>query len=77
MELNDFIKNFASDFEMTDIEEFTPSTVFKDLDEWDSLMSLGIIGMIKNNYNIKITGNEIRDVNTLEELYKLVASKEE
>ena len=77
MEINDFIQKFAADFEMTSIDEITPTTVFKDLDEWDSLMSLGIIGMIKNNYNVKITGSEIRDVNTVEELFNLVASKKE
>ena len=76
MEINDFIKNFASDFEMTNLEDITPSTIFKDLDEWDSLMSLGIIGMIKNNYNVKITGGEIRDVITVEELFNLVASRQ-
>jgi acyl carrier protein len=73
--MDDFIKNFADQFEMTDLKEIKSDTIFKDLDEWDSLMTLSIIGMIQNKYKVKITGGEIRDLNTIEDLYNLVVSR--
>lgn len=75
MELHDFINNFAQQFEMTEPEEITPTTVYRDLEEWDSLLSLSIIGMINNTYQVKVSGEEVKDQRTVEDLFKLVASK--
>lgn len=75
MELHEFMANFANQFEMTEPEEITATTIYRDLEEWDSMMALSIIGMVNNTYQVKITGLEIRECNTVEDLYKLVASK--
>ena len=61
MELHDFINNFAQQFEMTEPEEITATTVYRDLEEWDSLLSLSIIGMINNTYQVKVSGEEVKD----------------
>jgi len=75
MELQDFINNFAQQFEMTEPEEITATTVYRDLEEWDSLLSLSIIGMINNTYQVKVTGEEVKDQCTVEDLFNLVVSK--
>ena len=75
MELNEFIANFADQFEDTPAEEITADADFKEFDEWDSLTALAIIGMVKTNYDKNITGREIRACNTVEDLFNLVASK--
>ena len=75
MELTDFIKNFASQFEETDKGEFLPRTQFKNLKEWDSLTTLAVIGMCKKAYQVTVTGLEVREANTIEDLYNLVLSK--
>jgi len=50
MELNDFIKNFAGQFDETPLELFSPKTVYKELEEWNSLTALSIISMIDEEY---------------------------
>ena len=75
MELNDFIANFAEQFDETDVSEFKADTEYKDLDEWSSLSIMGIIAMIKTSYGKSVTGKEIRNCETIEELYNLVLSK--
>ena len=40
MELNEFIENFAEQFDDTDASEIKADTVFKELDEWSSLVAL-------------------------------------
>jgi acyl carrier protein len=75
MELQDFINNFAQQFEMTEPEEITATTVYRDLEEWDSLLSLSIIGMINNTYQVKVSGEEVKDQCTVEDLFNLVVSK--
>lgn len=75
MELNQFIENFASQFEETDMDEFKSNTKFKELDEWSSLLALSIIAMVDEEYDIRIKGEDIRNVFTIEELFELVKSR--
>lgn len=75
MELNEFIKGFAEQFDETDASEFQADTCFQELDEWSSLSAMSIIAFVKTNYNKTITGKEIRSCETVEELFELVQSK--
>lgn len=75
MELDKFVESIAAQYINTKAEEIGPATAFRELDEWDSLLSLSIIGMIKNVYNVKLYGSDINSVNTVEELYKMVKGK--
>ena len=72
MDLHDFVKNFASQFENTDEASIKATSHFKDIVEWDSLMALTIIAMVDENYNAKLTGQDIRESVTVEDLYKKV-----
>lgn len=70
-----FVLNFANQFDETNASEFNLTTVFKDLDEWSSLMSLSIIAMCDEEYEVKIKGDDIRNSNTVEDLYLIVKSR--
>lgn len=72
MELTDFVKNFALQFEETDTNEFSPKTQFKNLEEWSSLIALSVIAMIDEEYGVAIRGNDIRNANTIEDLFYAV-----
>ena len=74
MELQDFIEKFAAQFEMTDVSELTADTEFKALDEWSSLMALSIIAMIDEEYDVAIKGKDIRESETIEDLFTVVKS---
>ena len=50
MELNEFVANFADQFDDTDASEIQASTVFHDLDEWSSLTGMGVIALAKATY---------------------------
>lgn len=75
MELNDFIQNFADQFDETDASEIKAETVFHELDEWSSLIALSIIAMIDEEYDITIKGDEMRSAVTVEDLFNIVKSK--
>jgi len=76
MELNEFVQNFASQFEETEATEFKAETAFRDLDEWSSLTSLSIIAMVDEEYNVRLTGDDIRNSKTIEDIYNIVKSKQ-
>ena len=75
MELKDFIENFANQFDDTDASEFKAETVFKELDEWSSLIALSVIAMVDEEYEITIKGDDIRNSITIEDLFNIVKSK--
>lgn len=75
MELKEFIESFANQFDDTDPAEITAETEFHLLDEWSSLTGMGVIAMARTQYGKTITGKEIRECETVEDLFNLIASK--
>ncbi len=75
MNASDFLKKFRDQFDETDPESIELSTVYKDLDEWSSLIAFTVIAMVKVEYNKTVTGAELRHCNTVEDLFNLVAAK--
>jgi acyl carrier protein len=75
MELNEFVKHFAEQFDETPADVFNPSTVFKNLEEWGSLIALSIIAMVDEELDIRITGADIRSSDSIEDLFLLIKSK--
>lgn len=75
MEIKDFIEKFAEQFDDTELSEFTPETEFKALDEWSSLSALSIIAMVDDEYDVTINGDDIRNSETIEDLFNIVKAK--
>ena len=75
MELKEFVANFARQFEDTDPADITAETIYKDLDEWSSLVAFAVIAMVKMEYDKTVTGTEIRHCNTVEDLFNIIAAK--
>lgn len=75
MELNDFVEDFANQFDDTDSADITASTVFHQLDEWSSLTGMSVLAMVKTKYGKTIFGAELRACVTVEDVYNLVNNK--
>ncbi|MEI6753690.1 MAG: acyl carrier protein [Paludibacter sp.] len=75
MDANEFIKNFAAQFDDTDLSEFTIETRFRELDEWSSLNALAILNMIGKKYSVMLRPDEMKPTKTVQELFDLVNSK--
>ena len=75
MELTQFIKNFELIFEEVEPNSITPDTVFRDIDEWSSLIALTAIAMVDEEYNVKLTGDDIRNSITVKDLFDKLKAK--
>ena len=75
MEIKEFIEKFAENFEEVTVEDFTPETNFKELDEWSSFLALSVMAMIGDEYDVTISAQEMRDAQTVQDLYNVVSSK--
>lgn len=72
MNIQEFIENFAAQFDDTEPEVFTADTIFKELDEWSSLTALSVIAMVDDEYDVIIKGNDIINSQTIEDLFHVV-----
>lgn len=75
MEINEFIANFADQFDETDASVFTPEIKFRELEEWSSLIALSVMSMIDDEYDVQLTANEMRDAQTIQDLFNIVSSR--
>ncbi|MCE5174419.1 MAG: acyl carrier protein [Bacteroidales bacterium] len=75
MELNEFIKNVADQFDETDASEITATTAFHNLDEYSSLIALSIMSMVDDEYDVQLKGDDMRGAVTVEDLFNIVKSK--
>lgn len=75
MQINDFIKDFTELFDDTDPSEITQDTKFHELEEWSSLVAMGLIALAKTEYGKTISGLEMKQCVTVKDLFSLILSK--
>jgi acyl carrier protein len=75
MDLNEFVAQFAEQFDDTEVSEITPDCEFHELDEWSSLTGMSVIALVKTSMGKTITGKDLRECDTVEELFNLIQSK--
>ena len=75
MNLDEFVANFANQFDDTDSSEIKASTVFRDLDEWSSLIGMSVIALAKTEYGKSISGAELKACVTVEDVFNLINNK--
>ena len=75
MDKNEFLANFAEQFEDTDPSEIQYDTIFHDLDEWSSLLGMTVLAMAKVSYNKIISSEELKHCVTVEDVYNLINNK--
>jgi len=71
----DFIEKITYLFDETDPSEITIDTEFKNLDEWSSLVAMGLVATITDEYNVSVTVSEIQKLVTFEDVAKFVDEK--
>ena len=75
MELQDFVQHFAEQFDETEMSVFKPDTKFREINEWSSLLALSIIAMADEEYEVKLNGEDIRNSQTIEDLFNIVKTR--
>ena len=67
-----FIKQLQEEvFADTEISKISPDTIFKDIDEWDSLAALLLIAFFDSHLGKKISSEQIKSANTIMDLFNL------
>lgn len=76
MLIENFIADFIQQLELGDQSiDISNSTIFQDLDDWDSLTALMVLDMIDDKYEVSLTGDELKECVTIDDLYNLILQK--
>ena len=75
MTLDNLISSFVELLDTTNPESITADTYFQELDEWCSLLNMGLVAMIESEYGKSLTLKEIRSCDTIRDLFNLIQEK--
>lgn len=75
MNLQDFIEYLSESFGSEAPNSIATDTKFQELEDFGSLTVLEIIALAKTKFAKTINGKEIRNCQTIEELFNLISSK--
>lgn len=75
MDIQDFIRDFAEQFDDAELNEFTPETNFKNLDEWSSLTALSVIAMVDENYSVRLKADDFKHSKSISNLFDLIKTR--
>lgn len=75
MNISEFIEKLEAEFDELEPGTLQPDTNFRDLDEWSSMHALIIIALIDTDYDVTITGDDLSSIETVSELYDIVAQR--
>jgi acyl carrier protein len=67
-----FISKFKELFFESDDLVIFENTRFRELTEWDSLTALSLIAMMDSEFGVKLTGEKLKSINTVKEIYLLI-----
>lgn len=75
MDLKDFVKEFAYQFDDTEPEEIEVTTEYHELEEWSSMIALSVLNMVEKKCGKHITFDDVKAAVTVEDLYNSIMSK--
>ncbi len=71
----EFIQKFADCFYQADPVAIDGNTEFRKTEEWGSMLALIVIAMIDSEFGKTITAEDLKNANTVTDLYEIVNSK--
>lgn len=73
--MKQFIEKFSEIFDDLDPSTIDRDTKFREIEDWDSIAGLSVIGMIDEEYEVTLNAEDMRACQTVGDLYDKVQSK--
>lgn len=73
--LDEFVKNIEEEIEDLEPGVLTATVNYRDLENWSSMYALIIIAYIDTEFDVTVSGEDLRECSTVGSLYELVKSR--
>jgi acyl carrier protein len=70
-----FIKKIEAEIEGVTPGTITPDLNFRDLPEWSSMHALILIALAETEYDVSISGQDLRGCTTIQDIYNIVSTR--
>jgi acyl carrier protein len=70
MKTNEFILGLAEELEIETILDNT--TNLKDLEEWDSMAAMLLIGYVSNEFGVTLNADDLKNITTVDSLIERI-----
>jgi len=77
MSVDQFVRAFEAAIEGIPPNSLKPDTAFTAIEQWDSLAALTVLAMIDADYEVQVSGNELKSCKTLGDLFAIVSKKKQ
>jgi acyl carrier protein len=75
MNIEDFIKKIEGEFDDLKPGTLKPDSRFREVFEWNSINALILIAMVKTEYDVTITADDLVKSKTINEIFSIVESR--
>ena len=75
MEIQEFIKNILAAFDDVPHLELEPTSKLRSIEGWNSMHVLLLVAMIDIEYQVLLSGEELKNVTTVQALFTLVKQR--
>ena len=75
LNIQTFIQQLQEEFEDAEPNSITPETDFRGIKEWSSMHALILIALIDLQYKVTLTGEDLRNLNTVGDVFKIIQER--
>lgn len=75
MNIEEFITHLEEEFDDIEPGTLNPTSIFREVFEWNSINALILIAMVKTEYDVTINAEDIANSKTVEDIYKIIESR--
>lgn len=76
-DIGTFIGKMETEMEGVEKGTLKPETVYRDIPNWSSMYALVLIAMSETEYDVTLTGEDMRSCKSVQDLYNLVKSRKQ
>lgn len=75
LNIDNFIEKLREEFDDIDPKAILADSTIKDIPDWSSMHALIIIALIDTEYDIMISGDDLRSSETVRDVYNIIEKK--
>ncbi len=73
--IDQFIVKLERELDMVEPGTLNPEVNYRNIPNWSSMYALIIVALCETEYDVAVTGEDLRKCNTISDLYNIVASR--
>ena len=75
MNIEEFIKQIEGEFDDLKPGVLKPDSKFREVFEWNSINALILIAMVKTEYDVTLTAEDLVKSKTITDIYRIIESR--